>query len=42
MVSGNLPSSCGKYSLYAAIIVKKVDEKTRGKVGINELLRITD
>ncbi|HBO91831.1 MAG TPA: 2,3,4,5-tetrahydropyridine-2,6-dicarboxylate N-succinyltransferase [Gammaproteobacteria bacterium] len=42
VVSGNLPSSCGKYSLYAAIIVKKVDEKTRGKVGINELLRITD
>ena len=42
VVSGTLPSSCGKYSLYAAIIVKKVDEKTRGKVGINELLRITD
>ncbi len=42
VVSGNLPSQCGKYSLYAAIIVKKVDEKTRGKVGINELLRITD
>ncbi|MEE2731320.1 MAG: 2,3,4,5-tetrahydropyridine-2,6-dicarboxylate N-succinyltransferase [Pseudomonadota bacterium] len=42
VVSGNLPSACGKYSLYAAIIVKKVDEKTRGKVGINELLRITD
>lgn len=42
VVSGNLPSACGKYSLYAAIIVKKVDEKTRGKVGINDLLRITD
>lgn len=42
VVSGTLPSACGKYSLYAAIIVKKVDEKTRGKVGINELLRITD
>ncbi|NPU92525.1 MAG: 2,3,4,5-tetrahydropyridine-2,6-dicarboxylate N-succinyltransferase [Gammaproteobacteria bacterium] len=42
VVSGTLPSACGKYSLYAAIIVKKVDEKTRSKVGINELLRITD
>ncbi|MBT1444760.1 2,3,4,5-tetrahydropyridine-2,6-dicarboxylate N-succinyltransferase [Shewanella sp. JM162201] len=42
VVSGTLPSSCGKYNLYAAIIVKKVDEKTRGKVGINELLRIVD
>ena len=42
VVSGNLPSACGKYSLYAAIIVKKVDAKTRSKVGINELLRIVD
>lgn len=42
VVSGTLPSACGKYSLYAAIIVKKVDEKTRSKVGINDLLRITD
>jgi len=42
VVSGNLPSNDGKYSLYAAIIVKKVDEKTRSKVGINELLRVTD
>ncbi|MFU8837318.1 MAG: 2,3,4,5-tetrahydropyridine-2,6-dicarboxylate N-succinyltransferase [Thiohalomonadaceae bacterium] len=39
VVSGNLPSKDGKYSLYCAVIVKKVDEKTRGKVGINELLR---
>ncbi|SMC25321.1 2,3,4,5-tetrahydropyridine-2-carboxylate N-succinyltransferase [Andreprevotia lacus DSM 23236] len=39
VVSGNLPSSDGSYSLYCAVIVKKVDEKTRGKVGINELLR---
>jgi 2,3,4,5-tetrahydropyridine-2-carboxylate N-succinyltransferase len=39
VVSGNLPSADGKYSLYCAVIVKKVDEKTRGKVGINELLR---
>ena len=39
VVPGNLPSACGKYSLYAAIIVKKVDAKTLAKVGINELLR---
>ena len=39
VVSGNLPSMDGKYSLYCAVIVKKVDEKTLSKVGINELLR---
>ena len=39
VVSGNLPSKDGKYSLYCAVIVKRVDEKTRSKVGINELLR---
>ncbi|BCO30463.1 2,3,4,5-tetrahydropyridine-2,6-dicarboxylate N-succinyltransferase [Thiohalobacter sp. COW1] len=39
VVSGNLPSKDGSYSLYCAVIVKKVDEKTRGKVGLNELLR---
>ena len=39
VVPGNLPSKCGSYSLYAAIIVKKVDAKTRAKVGINALLR---
>lgn len=39
VVSGSLPSKDGKCSLYAAIIVKKVDEKTLSKVGINELLR---
>lgn len=42
VVSGNLPSKDGKYSLYCAVIVKRVDEKTRSKVGINELLRIFD
>lgn len=42
VVSGNLPSKDGKYSLYCAVIVKQVDEKTRGKVGINELLRSID
>ena len=39
VVAGNLPSKDGTYSLYCAVIVKKVDEKTLGKVGINELLR---
>ena len=39
VVSGNLPSKDGKYSLYCAVIVKRVDERTRSKVGINELLR---
>ena len=42
VVSGNLPSSDGKYSLYCAVIVKQVDEKTRSKVGINDLLRSID
>lgn len=37
VVPGNVPSrNC---SLYAAVIVKTVDEKTRSKTGINELLR---
>ena len=39
VVSGSLPSPDGTYSLYCAVIVKRVDEKTRSKVGINELLR---
>lgn len=39
VVPGNLPSKDGKYSLYCAVIVKQVDEKTRAKVSINELLR---
>ena len=39
VVSGNIPSKNGKYSLYCAVIVKKVDEKTLSKVGINQLLR---
>jgi len=39
VVSGNLPSKDGSCSLYCAVIVKQVDEKTRSKVGINELLR---
>jgi 2,3,4,5-tetrahydropyridine-2-carboxylate N-succinyltransferase len=39
VVSGNLPSADGKYSLYCAVIVKKVDAQTRSKTAINELLR---
>lgn len=39
VVAGSLPSKDGSYSLNCAVIVKKVDEKTRSKVGINELLR---
>ncbi|MFJ5468675.1 2,3,4,5-tetrahydropyridine-2,6-dicarboxylate N-succinyltransferase [Pectobacterium carotovorum] len=42
VVSGNLPSKDGSHSMYCAIIVKKVDAKTRAKVGINELLRSID
>ena len=39
VVSGNLPSADGKYSLYCAVIVKRVTEQTRAKTSINELLR---
>ena len=39
VVPGSLPSADGKYSLYCAVIVKKVDAQTRSKTGINELLR---
>jgi len=39
VVSGTLPAADGSHSLYAAIIVKRVDEKTRAKTSINELLR---
>jgi len=39
VVSGSLPAADGSHSLYAAVIVKRVDEKTRAKTGINELLR---
>ena len=39
VVSGSLPSKDGKYSLYCAVIVKKVDDRTRKKVSINEILR---
>ena len=39
VVPGSLPSACGKYSLYCAVIVKRVDAQTRAKTAINELLR---
>ncbi len=39
VVSGNLPAADGKYSLYCAVIVKKVDAQTRAKTSLNELLR---
>jgi 2,3,4,5-tetrahydropyridine-2-carboxylate N-succinyltransferase len=39
VVAGSMPSPDGSHSLYCAVIVKRVDEKTRAKVGINELLR---
>ena len=39
VVSGSLPSKDGTYSLYCAVIVKKVDEKTRAKTSLNDLLR---
>ncbi len=42
VVAGNMPSKCGTYSLYCAVIVKKVDAKTLGKTGLNELLRTID
>ncbi len=42
VVSGNLPKKAANgadYSMYAAIIVKRVDAQTRAKTAINELLR---
>ena len=40
VVPGTLPSSKGNCSLYAAVIVKRVDAKTRAKTAINDLLRL--
>ena len=42
VVSGSLPAADGSHSLYCAVIVKQVDEKTRAKVGLNELLRLAE
>ncbi|MGH8153214.1 MAG: 2,3,4,5-tetrahydropyridine-2,6-dicarboxylate N-succinyltransferase [Rhodanobacteraceae bacterium] len=40
VVAGSLPATDGTHSLYAAVIVKHVDDKTRAKTSINELLRM--
>jgi len=40
VVSGSLPAADGSHSLYCAVIVKRVDAKTRSKTAINELLRL--
>jgi 2,3,4,5-tetrahydropyridine-2-carboxylate N-succinyltransferase len=42
VVPGSIPSKDGSHSLYAAVIVKKVDAQTRAKVGVNALLRSID
>ena len=42
VVPGSMPAASGKYSLYCAVIVKRVDAQTRAKVGINELLRAAE
>jgi len=42
VVPGSLPSHDGKYSLYCAVIVKHVDEKTLAKTSLNDLLRNAD
>lgn len=39
VVSGQLPAADGSHSLYCAVIVKQVDERTRSKTSVNELLR---
>jgi 2,3,4,5-tetrahydropyridine-2-carboxylate N-succinyltransferase len=39
VVAGNLPASDGSHSLFCAVIIKHVDERTRSKTAINELLR---
>lgn len=39
VVAGSLPAKDGSHSLYAAVIVKQVDEKTRSRTSVNELLR---
>ncbi|MDB6043864.1 MAG: dapD [Gammaproteobacteria bacterium] len=42
VVPGTLPSADGRYGLYCAVIVKRVDAQTRAKTSINELLRTVD
>jgi 2,3,4,5-tetrahydropyridine-2-carboxylate N-succinyltransferase len=42
VVAGSLPAADGSHSLYAAVVVKRVDEKTRSKTSLNDLLRGDD
>jgi 2,3,4,5-tetrahydropyridine-2-carboxylate N-succinyltransferase len=42
VVSGNLPADDGSHSLYCAVIVKQVDEKTRAKTSLNDLIRLAE
>ena len=42
VVPGSLPSGDGRYGLYCAVIVKRVDAQTRAKTSINELLRAAE
>lgn len=42
VVSGSLPADDGSHSLYCAVIVKQVDEKTRAKTSLNELIRLAE
>ena len=42
VVPGTLPSADGRYGLYCAVIVKRVDAQTRAKTSINELLRTVE
>lgn len=39
VISGSLPSQDKNYNRYSAVIIKQVDEKTRSKISLNELLR---
>lgn len=42
VVSGSLPAKDGSHSLYCAVIVKQVDEKTRARTSLNDLIRLAD
>jgi 2,3,4,5-tetrahydropyridine-2-carboxylate N-succinyltransferase len=42
VVPGTLPAKDGKYSLYCAVIVKRVDAQTRARTSLNDLLRNVD
>jgi 2,3,4,5-tetrahydropyridine-2-carboxylate N-succinyltransferase len=42
VVSGSLPADDGSHSLYCAVIVKQVDEKTRAKTSLNDLIRLAE